>query len=122
VIFNPETKEGIGFIIPNHKEKNKYHYYVKTIDEVENASGLDFFHELDDSIEKKIENEANISKWDNSASAAMQYKPPKLPNSSSDQDPPYKKSLRGKCHAKGSRYYKQTKHYTSFNTLEECQN
>lgn len=121
VIFNPSTREGIAFIIPNHKEKNKFQYYVKTIDEVELASGLDFFHELDDSIENEIESEADISKWDNSAQAATQYQPPKLPDPSSDQDPPYKKSLSGKCHAKDKRYYKQTKHFTSFNTLEECQ-
>jgi endonuclease G len=121
VIFNPSTKEGIGFIIPNHKEKNKYQYYVKTIDEVESASGLDFFHELDDSIENEIESEADFSNWNDTSIKTKKYVPVSGSSASSDQKPPYKRSHSGKCHAKDSRYYEQTKHFDSFETLEECQ-
>ena len=33
-----------------------------------------------------------------------------------------KKSTSNICHEKGSQYYKQTKKYESFNTIEDCLN
>ena len=38
------------------------------------------------------------------------------------QNPNVKKSSSGICHEKGSQYYKQTKKYESFNTIEDCLN
>ena len=35
-------------------------------------------------------------------------------------DPAVKKSTTGICHAKGTRYYSTTTHYTSFNTIKAC--
>jgi hypothetical protein len=35
-------------------------------------------------------------------------------------DLPVKKSNSGICHAPGSSYYNQTKHYTSYKTLDDC--
>ena len=121
VIFNPSTREGIAFIIPNYEEKNEFQHYAKTIDEVELASGLDFFHELDDSIENEIESEADFSNWNDTSTKTKKYVPVSGSSASSDQKPPYKRSHSGKCHAKGSRYYEQTKHFDSFETLAECQ-
>ena len=37
-------------------------------------------------------------------------------------NPNVKKSSSGICHEKGSQYYKQTKKYESFNTIEDCLN
>lgn len=39
---------------------------------------------------------------------------------SDSANPPVKKSNTGICHPKGGTYYEQTKHFTSFNTMEEC--
>ena len=36
------------------------------------------------------------------------------------QNPNVKKSSSDICHEKGSQYYKQTKNYESFNTIEDC--
>ena len=36
--------------------------------------------------------------------------------------PNVKKSSTNICHEKGSQYYKQTKKYESFNTIEDCLN
>ena len=33
---------------------------------------------------------------------------------------PVKKSSSGICHAPGTTYYNQTKHFTSYKTLDEC--
>ena len=38
------------------------------------------------------------------------------------QDPNVKKSSSGICHEKGSQYYKQTKKFESFNSIEDCLN
>ena len=37
--------------------------YVKTVDEVEEETGLDFFSLLPDKVEKKIESTYNLSVW-----------------------------------------------------------
>ena len=37
-------------------------------------------------------------------------------------NPKVKKSSTNICHEKGSQYYKQTKKYESFNTIEDCLN
>ena len=37
-----------------------------------------------------------------------------------NNNPNVKKSSSNICHEKGSQYYKQTKKYESFNTIEDC--
>tara|TARA_B100000902_G_C27300399_1_gene912439 strand:- start:2365 stop:2568 length:204 start_codon:yes stop_codon:yes gene_type:complete len=39
-----------------------------------------------------------------------------------NNNPNVKKSSSDICHEKGSQYYKQTKKYRSFNTIEDCLN
>ena len=39
-----------------------------------------------------------------------------------NNNPNVKKSSTDICHKKGSQYYKQTKKYESFNTIEDCLN
>ena len=39
-----------------------------------------------------------------------------------NNNPNVKKSSTNICHEKGSQYYKQTKKYESFNTIEDCLN
>lgn len=53
----------IGFIYPNHKTDHSLEYYVKTVDEVENITGIDFFHNIPDDIENSIEAVADLTKW-----------------------------------------------------------
>jgi endonuclease G len=36
---------------------------VRTVDEVERLTGMDFFHALPDEMEKKVEAEADLGKW-----------------------------------------------------------
>ena len=38
-------------------------YYVRSVDDVEKATGLDFFYQLDDKVENKIESRSELSKW-----------------------------------------------------------
>ena len=39
-----------------------------------------------------------------------------------NNNPNVKKSSNNICHEKGSQYYKQTKKYEGFNTIEDCLN
>jgi len=58
----PEIK-GIGFILPNQKSKSSLQSFAVTIDEVENRTGIDFYHSLPDEIENQIESSINVNKW-----------------------------------------------------------
>jgi endonuclease G len=59
----PEIK-GIAFIIPNEISNNKIEYYAVSIDEVEEITGIDFFHELfEEQTEAAIESSFDVSLW-----------------------------------------------------------
>jgi endonuclease G len=53
----------IGFVMPNEKIIHELESYIKTIDEIENLTGIDFFYNLDDDIENELESEINITMW-----------------------------------------------------------
>ena len=61
--YNSTDIKGIGFLIPNNKSSKPIQNYVVSIDKVEEVTGIDFFYKLPDSIEDKIENKSDISKW-----------------------------------------------------------
>ncbi|APY10412.1 endonuclease [Seonamhaeicola sp. S2-3] len=57
-----ETKM-IAFLIP-HKDSNKPLYeFVVSVDEIENLTGIDFFPELEDAIENKLEASSSYKGW-----------------------------------------------------------
>lgn len=53
----------IGFIYENKSGNNLLVTYARTVDEVEQATGIDFFPSLPDDIEKQTESEVDFSKW-----------------------------------------------------------
>lgn len=55
--------EAIGFIYPNQSGHKKMEAYVQTVDEVERATGLDFFYQLDDEVENRIESHSDLGDW-----------------------------------------------------------
>lgn len=57
------TPKAIGFIYKNHPCNNPQSSYVNSIDQVERITGLDFFPNLPDDIEEKVESTANLSEW-----------------------------------------------------------
>ncbi len=60
--IEPEIK-GIGFILPNEGSKKPIQSFMVTIDDVEVATGIDFFHLIPDKIEEQLENNVDMSKW-----------------------------------------------------------
>lgn len=58
---NPQA---LGFIYPNKSCSGGKAKYVKSVDEVEKMTGMDFFSSLDDNIENKIERTSNLDQWE----------------------------------------------------------
>lgn len=62
IIINPKA---IGFLYENIPGHHKMEYYAKSVDEIEDVVKLDFFYQLDDEVENRIESECDFSKWRN---------------------------------------------------------
>ena len=55
---------GIGFYCENVAGKKKLNNYAKSIDEIEEITGIDFFHRLPDDVEAEVENVYDWSDWE----------------------------------------------------------
>ena len=53
----------VGFVYKNTKGNRPLDAYVNTVDEVERITGFDFFPELPDEVETKVESAYNIKDW-----------------------------------------------------------
>ena len=64
VILCRQGKEkAIGFIYRNEGKKQLMEDAVRTVDEIEKLTQMDFFPELDDATEVRVEAQANLSDW-----------------------------------------------------------
>ncbi len=64
VMINSLTNQGIGFIMPHEVSEKSILDYSVTIDEVEAATGLDFFANILDTAEQEfVESQKNITQW-----------------------------------------------------------
>jgi endonuclease G, mitochondrial len=61
--YPPEFK-AIGFILPNKKSSVELQQTAVTINEVEGATGLDFFSYLPDSLEEFLEDSIDVLAWE----------------------------------------------------------
>ncbi len=58
----PDMK-AIAFVLPNEKGKGALQDYALTVDEAEAFTGLDFFPDLPDELENRLEAEMDLSLW-----------------------------------------------------------
>jgi len=58
----PELK-AVGFIVPNEKSDKPLDYYAKSVDEVEELTNIDFFPNLPDNIENRLERKYQVGRW-----------------------------------------------------------
>ncbi len=63
LVFNDTIKEGIAFILPNHKGEKHLMEYTVTIDSIEQVSGFDFYSALPNRFERRIESTVNTEFW-----------------------------------------------------------
>lgn len=64
VIYSPSRKQMIGFVLPNGKEKGRIPDYVVSVDSVERLTGIDFFPQLPDSLENRLESRSDYRYWE----------------------------------------------------------
>jgi len=63
LVYNEDTVKGIGFIIPNEKTDKDPKDFAVSIDTVEDMTHLDFYPNLPDSIEDKVEKDFSVNDW-----------------------------------------------------------
>jgi endonuclease G len=63
VVYAPEAGKMIAFILPNKKSSAPIQSYIVSADKVEQLTSIDFFPQLDDSIENKLEAQSDASQW-----------------------------------------------------------
>jgi len=61
--YNDIGMKAIGFLMPNEKIKKPISNYAIEIDSIEYVTGIDFFHQLPDSIENALESNIDVKLW-----------------------------------------------------------
>lgn len=60
---NGEKSKMIAFLIPHRDTTESYTKFITSVDKIEELTGIDFFPQLDDQVEKKLEASINKSGW-----------------------------------------------------------
>lgn len=63
VDFSNGEYKAVAFLIPNRPSSKSFYEYAVSIDEVEAATGIDFFPQLPDSIENNLESTIDLKAW-----------------------------------------------------------
>ena len=53
----------IAFLMPHKNSKRPLYEFVVSVDEIEELTGIDFFSELEDSIENTLESSSSYKGW-----------------------------------------------------------
>ena len=63
VVLDKRRHQAIGFLVPHENRKGPLQAWVLPVDLLEEATGLDFYHELDDGLEEQLEANVCIACW-----------------------------------------------------------
>jgi endonuclease G, mitochondrial len=63
IVYDAENQKGIAFLMPNELLTLPIISYVKTIDEIEKITGIDFFASLPINVQKDIESQKETDWW-----------------------------------------------------------
>ena len=64
VLSLKEGKEkAIGFYYTNNRDRQTMEYAKRTVDEIEDITGMDFFYNLPDELEERVESRCNLREW-----------------------------------------------------------
>ena len=61
--FKEDKIKAIAFVIPHRKSDKSIYSYVVSIDKVEKITGIDFYYNLSNAIENRIESNNDIKTW-----------------------------------------------------------
>ena len=63
VVLDLKNESAIAFIMPNKELKYPISSYAVDINEVEEVTGINFFHKLEDGLEERLETQKEINVW-----------------------------------------------------------
>lgn len=67
IVVDEEAQTGrprmIAFLIPQYAESEDFRQYLSTVDAIEEQTGLDFFSQLEDSLEESVESAGPDEDW-----------------------------------------------------------
>lgn len=63
-VYVPSKGKMIGMLLPNEKGIKALPHYCVTVDSLEAITGIDFFPQLKDDLEEKLERNIDVSLWD----------------------------------------------------------
>jgi endonuclease G len=63
IVYSPSDQQMIAFLLPNKKGENALDYYVVSVDSIEALTGIDFFSQMDDTLEDQLEAGVSLSAW-----------------------------------------------------------
>ncbi|MEJ6794769.1 MAG: DNA/RNA non-specific endonuclease [Flavobacteriales bacterium] len=69
IIYSEQSQKMVGLVMPNQKITSHLSFYVVSVDYIEDLTGIDFFHQLNDQVENSLESTKQLSSWDFSASS-----------------------------------------------------
>ena len=61
--YNSKNKKAVAFLIPHQNSQKPLYEFVVSIDEIEKLTQIDFFHQLEDSLENKLEASSSYKGW-----------------------------------------------------------
>jgi len=70
IVYHPRNQKMIAFLMPNEKIINPLSSYVVSVDAIEDLTGINFFSEIEDDLEEKLESQISISDWNFNTSSA----------------------------------------------------
>lgn len=63
VVYAPAARQMIAFVLPNTKGERQLRDYVVTVDSVERLTDIDFFPQLPDAFENRLESTVDYDSW-----------------------------------------------------------
>lgn len=84
VVLDMKNKRGIAFLMPNQKLSYPIESYAVSIDKVEELTGINFFPNVEDALEDKVEQQTDIKVWmpNHQKEDVKPLYPPSLPRNS----------------------------------------
>lgn len=63
VVYSPDRKQMIAFVLPNEKGKKTLKEFIVSVDSVESLTDIDFFPQLPDFLQSNLECRSDSSAW-----------------------------------------------------------
>jgi len=119
-IEEPELK-GIGFLLPHESSSAPLSSFAVSIDKVEQITGIDFYHAIEDDLEERLESSFNGSLWFDGENYSVEKQ--EVEQNVERQAAPARYWINGnKRHNSDCRYYGNTKdgYYTDEKVGDAC--